>query len=82
MHGGFEVWLLNGCGPNLCFPKAFEQSTRFPWRKSGDVSPYFREEIRNCLALGDMDCDNYIGRGQAGIYIHTSCTMQAHRVGK
>ena len=28
--GGFEVWLLNGCGPNLCFPKAFEQSTKFP----------------------------------------------------
>ena len=19
---GFEVWLLNGCDPNLCFPKA------------------------------------------------------------
>ena len=20
---GFKVWLLNGCGPNLCFAKAF-----------------------------------------------------------
>ena len=28
--GGFEVWLLNGCSPNLCFPKVFEQRTRFP----------------------------------------------------
>ena len=42
MHEGFEVWLLNGCGPNLCFPKAFEQSARFLRRKFGDKSPYFR----------------------------------------
>ena len=26
-------------GPNLCFPKAFEQSTKFPRRKSSDMSP-------------------------------------------
>ena len=38
---GFEVWLLKGYGPNLCFPKAFEQSARFPWQKFGDMSPYF-----------------------------------------
>ena len=25
--GGFEVSLLNGCGPNVCFSKAFRQST-------------------------------------------------------
>ena len=37
---GFEVWLLNGCGPNLYFPKAFGQSTRFPLQKFGDMSPY------------------------------------------
>ena len=42
MHDGFEVWLLNGCGPNLCFSKAFEQSARFLRRKFGDKSPYFR----------------------------------------
>ena len=24
---GFEVWLLKGCGPNLCFPMAFKPST-------------------------------------------------------
>jgi len=41
MHGGFEVWLLNGCGPNLYFLKAFGQSIRFPWWKSGNMSPYF-----------------------------------------
>ena len=41
MHGDFEVWLLNECSPNLYFPKAFEQSARFPRRKSGDMSPYF-----------------------------------------
>ena len=28
--GGVEVWLLNGCGPNICIPKAFEQSAKFP----------------------------------------------------
>ena len=38
MHGGFEVWLLNGYGPNICFPKAFGQSTKFSWWKSGKVS--------------------------------------------
>ena len=41
MHGGFEVWLLNECGSNLYFPKAFRQSTRFSQRKSGNMSPYF-----------------------------------------
>ena len=39
---GFKVLLLNGYGPSLCFPKAFKQSAKFPWRKSDDMSPYFR----------------------------------------
>lgn len=44
--GALHVWglsglVLNGCGPNLCFLKAFEQNTRFPWWKSSDMSPYF-----------------------------------------
>ena len=43
MHGGFEVWLLNGCGPNLCFPKAVGQSTKFSRQKFGNMSPYFRD---------------------------------------
>ena len=47
--GGFEVWLLNGCGPNLCFPKAFEQSARFPWQKSKQSHLTFMAEIRHCL---------------------------------
>ena len=29
MHGGFKVWLLNRCGPNLCFPKAFRKVPDF-----------------------------------------------------
>ena len=41
--GGFEVWPLNGHVPNLYFPKAFEQNTRFPRQKFGDMSPYFRD---------------------------------------
>ena len=36
----------------------------------------FAAEIRHYFTLGDMDCDNHTGRGEAGIYIHTSCTMQ------
>ena len=82
MHGVFEVWLLNGCGPNLCFPKVFGQSTKFLWRKFSDMSPYFCSEIRHHFALDDTDCDSHTKRGRAGIYIHTSCTMQAHRARK
>ena len=74
MHGGFEVWLLNGCGPNLCFPKAFEQSTKFPQQKSDEMSPYFRSKNQALLALSDTDCDNHTKRGKQiyiYIYIHT-----------
>ena len=44
----------------------------------------FTAEIRHHFALGDMNYDNHTGRGEHvyTIYIHTSCTMQAHRVGK
>ena len=75
MHGSFEVWLLNGCGLNLCFPKAFEQSTRFPRRKFGDTSLTFAAEIMHCFTFGDMDCDNHIGKGEH-VYIiihHAQC---------
>ena len=64
MMGGFEVWLLNRCGPNLCFPKAFEQSTRFPRQNPVTCHLTFAVEIRNHFALGDMDCNNHIGRGE------------------
>ena len=36
----------------------------------------FAVKIWHYFALGDTDCDNHTGRGEAGIYIHTSCTMQ------
>ena len=80
MHGGFEVWLLKGCGPNLCFPKAFGQSTRFPKQTSGDMSPYFVAEIRHCFALGvDMDYDNHTKRGKhVYIYIYTHHAQCKH----
>ena len=43
----------------------------------------FVAEIRHRFALGDLDCDNHTRRGeQVYIYIHISCTMQAHKAGK
>ena len=42
----------------------------------------FTIEIRHRFAFNDMDYNDHIERGQAGIYIHTLCTMQAHRAGK
>ena len=41
----------------------------------------FAVKIRYHIALGDMDYDDHIGRGEQ-VYIHTSCTMQAHKAGK
>ena len=71
MHGGFEVYLLKGYGPNLCFPKAFEQRTKFPQLKSDDMKPSFVVEIRHRFALGDTDYENHTGRSeQVYIYIH------------
>ena len=79
---GFEVWLLNECGPNICFPKAFEQSTRFSLQKSGEKSPYFCSGNWASLVLSDTDRDSHTEKGQAGIYMHASCTMLAYRAGK
>ena len=82
MHGGFEVWLLNRCGPNLCFPKAFSKVLDFHGENLATYHLSFAAEIRHHFALDDMDCDSHTKRGRAGIYIHTSCTMQAHRARK
>ena len=41
----------------------------------------FMMEIRHCFTLGNMECDNHT-RGRVGIYIHTSCTMPAHKARK
>ena len=83
MHGGFEVWLLNRCGPNLCFPKAFSKVLDFHGENLATYHLSFAAEIRHYFVLGDMDYDNHTERGrQVYIYIHTSWTMQAHRAGK
>ena len=61
-------------------------------RHSGKVPDFYGEnpvtyhltfavEIRHHFALGDMDYDNHTGRSKQ-VYIHTSCIMQAHKVGK
>ena len=66
-----NIVLVNGCGLNLCFPMAFEQSTRFLWRKSDDMPSYFCGGNQALLAIGDTDSDNHTGRGeQAYIYIY------------
>ena len=80
--GGFEVWLLNGCGPNLCFPKVLGQILDSHSKNPMTCHLTFVAEIRHRFALGDMDCDNHTRKGQVGIYIHAPCTMLAHRVEK
>ena len=45
--GALHAWGLWGLAfewvwSNLCFPKAFEQSARFPQKKPNNESPYFR----------------------------------------
>ena len=71
MHGGFEVWLLNGCGLNLCFPKAFGKVLDFHSENPATCHLTFTTEIRHCFALGDMDYDNHTRMGdQVYIYIH------------
>ena len=64
MHGGFEIWLLNECGLNLCFPKAFGKVPDFHGKNSTTCHLTFATEIRHYFALGDMDCDNHIGKGE------------------
>ena len=71
MHGGFEIWLLNGWGPNLCFPKAFGKVPDFHDENPVKRHLTFVIEIRHRFALGDMDYDNHTRRGeQVYIYIH------------
>ena len=83
MHGGFEVWLLNRCGPNLCFPKAFSKVLDFHGENLATYHLSFAAEIRHYFVLGDMDYDNHIRkRVSRYIYTHTSCTMLAHRARK
>ena len=82
---GFEVWLLNGCGLNLCFPNSFRQILDFHGENLVTCHLTFAAEFRHCFALGDMDCDNHIGRAEQVyiyIYTHTSCTLQAHKARK
>ena len=64
MHGGFKVWLLNECGLNLCFPKAFGKVPDFHGENSTTCYLTFTAEIRHHFTLGDMDCDNHIGKGE------------------
>ena len=61
---GFEVWLLNGCGLNLCFPKAFKQIPDFHSENPTTCHLTFAAEIRHCFALDDMDYDNHTRRGE------------------
>ena len=72
---GFEVWLLNGCGLNLCFPKAFRKIPNFHSKDLATCHLTFTAEIRHHFALDDMDCDNHTRMGkQVYIYIrHTQC---------
>ena len=70
MHGGFEVWFLNGCGPNLYFPKAFGKVPDFHGENPTTCHLTFMAEIRHRFALGDMDCDNLTGRANRFIYTY------------
>ena len=64
MHRGFEVWLLNECGLNLCFPKAFGKVPDFHGENSTTCHLTFAVEIRHHFTLGDMDYDNHTGKGE------------------
>ena len=46
MHGGFKVWLLNGCGPNLCCSKAFGKVQDFNGKNPTTSHLTFAVEIR------------------------------------
>ena len=71
MHGGFEVWVLDGCDPNLCFPISFSKVPDFHSENSATCHLTFMAEIRHHFALGDTDCDNHTRRDkQVYIYIH------------
>ena len=34
-----EVWFRKGCGLDQCFPSVFGIGAKFPWQKSGSISP-------------------------------------------
>ena len=81
MHGGFEVWLLNGCGPNLCFPKAFRKVLDFYGENPATCHLTFAPEIRHRFVLGDMNYDNHTRRGeQIYIYIVHNASTQNRKV--
>ena len=65
---------LNGCGPNLCFPKAFGQMPDFHIENPATCHLVFAAKTRHCCALGDlgdMGCDNHTRMGASKyIYLH------------
>ena len=67
---GFEVWLLNGYAPNLCFPKAFRQIPDFHDENPTTCHLTFVAEIRHRFALDDMHCENHTRRREQ-VYIYT-----------
>ena len=46
---GLEIWLLNGWGPNLCFPKAFDKVLDFHNKNPATCHLTFVVEIRHRL---------------------------------
>ena len=75
--GDFEVWLLNGCGPNLYFPKAFGKVPDFNGKNPMTCQLTFAVEIRHCFAFGDMDCDNHTKRGKCWYNILSTLNLCA-----
>ena len=67
--GGLKAWLLNGYDPSLFFPKAFDKVPDFHGENPTTCHLTFVAEIRHHFALGDMDCNNYIERGEH-VYIY------------
>ena len=66
---GFEVWLLNGCGLNLCFPKAFRQIPDFHSKNPTTCHLTFMTEIRHYFTLDDTVTIT-LGGASRYIYIH------------
>ena len=47
--GALRFWLMNGCGSNLCFPKAFGRVPDFHGENPVTCHLAFAVEIRHCL---------------------------------
>ena len=47
----FKVWFWKGCSLDRCFLSVFGIVAKFPWRKFGSISPYFRDENSATLHL-------------------------------